>query len=304
MLLLRSRVSIAAVVGLGGLLAATTFTFAAVTPRSHRHKPVHRGPATLVVPDVEGKAYVFAEGMLEDAGFAWRVAGPVHGFAANTVVAQTPAAGTAVLDTGAPVIVLALNRNPRYSEAGLAVDAAPFAGTSVRLPGMAAPRTTLHASKRPHVQPKPQVTTTSLPRVQVTTEHSQTTSTHPRSGVPAARKHHAAPRKHGTSHPRPRAFVVRGAPKEPLDEMPLTARAKLLADWVAAHRKPTPANVRHWLYQHAWIVAGARFGWWHGDEALQTLISVDRQVEREWKMGNRSEAVARRTLAEVHARTH
>ena len=85
--------------------------------------------------------------------------------------------------------------------------------------------------------------------------------------------------------------------------MPLADRAKLLGTWVGAHRKPTAANVRHWLYQHAWIVTGAKFGWWHGEQALQILISVDRQVEREWKMGRRSEALARSALAEVRART-
>src|SRR5690242_16516792 len=60
--------------------------------------------ATLVVPSVVGEAFVFAKGDLGDAGFAWRVAGRVHGYAANTVVAQSPAAGTKVQDTGAPEI--------------------------------------------------------------------------------------------------------------------------------------------------------------------------------------------------------
>ena len=51
-------------------------------------------PAPLVVPDVRKLAFVFAKGELEDAGFAWTVAGSVHGYAANTVVSQTPAPGT------------------------------------------------------------------------------------------------------------------------------------------------------------------------------------------------------------------
>src|SRR4051794_28939766 len=59
-------------------------------------------PRTLVVPSVVGQAYVFAKGTLEDGGFAWQVAGRVHGFAVNTVSRQTPAAGTRVRDTGAP----------------------------------------------------------------------------------------------------------------------------------------------------------------------------------------------------------
>lgn len=36
-----------------------------------------------------------------------------------------------------------------------------------------------------------------------------------------------------------------------------------------------PASVRYWLYQHAWIVAGAKFGWWHGAQARQALAYVE-----------------------------
>jgi len=97
---------------------------------------------------------------------------------------------------------------------------------------------------------------------------------------------------------RPAAFRVTGAPKEPLDEIPLPARARRLEAWVT-RRDPTVANQRHWLYQHAWIVTGARFGWWHGAEALRILIRVDRRVESEWGVGYRSEAVARGALAAV-----
>src|SRR5205085_12488955 len=98
---------------------------------------------------------------------------------------------------------------------------------------------------------------------------------------------------------RPAAFVVRGAPKEPMNEISLPARAHLLGAWVAAHPKPTNANVRHWLYQHAWIVDGAAFGWWHGAQALHMLIGVDRKVEARWGIGRRSEAVARAALVRV-----
>ena len=71
---------------------------------------------------------------------------------------------------------------------------------------------------------------------------------------------------------RPAAFAVPGAPKEPLDEISLPARARLLDAWLTSSRGPTAANERHWLYQHAWIVTGARFGWWHGAAALRVLI--------------------------------
>jgi len=95
---------------------------------------------------------------------------------------------------------------------------------------------------------------------------------------------------------------VPGAPKEPLDEIPLPARARRLETWLTRSRGPTAANERHWLYQHAWIVTGAGFGWWHGAEALRVLIRVDRRVESQWGIGYRSEAVARGALAAVEAR--
>jgi hypothetical protein len=95
---------------------------------------------------------------------------------------------------------------------------------------------------------------------------------------------------------------VPGAPKEPLDEIPLPARARRLEAWLTRSRGPTAANERHWFYQHAWIVTGAGFGWWHGAEALRVLIRVDRRVESQWGIGYRSEAVARGALAAVEAR--
>jgi hypothetical protein len=94
-----------------------------------------------------------------------------------------------------------------------------------------------------------------------------------------------------------------GAPAEPLDEIALPVRARRLDAWLTARHGPTAANERHWLYQHAWIVAGANFGWWHGAEALRLLVRVDRRVESRWGIGFRSEAVARRALAAVEART-
>ena len=83
--------------------------------------------------------------------------------------------------------------------------------------------------------------------------------------------------------------------------MTLPARAVRLDAWLAK-RERTPANVQHWLYQHAWIVTGAKFGWWHGAQALQTLVAVDRKVERMWGVGRRSELVARN--AQAYVRRH
>jgi hypothetical protein len=81
--------------------------------------------------------------------------------------------------------------------------------------------------------------------------------------------------------------------------MTLPARADRLAAWIATNPKLTNANARRWLYQHSWIVTGAKFGWWHGEQALVKLIAVDRRVERIWGIGHRSEAVARAALARV-----
>ena len=95
---------------------------------------------------------------------------------------------------------------------------------------------------------------------------------------------------------------MKGAPAEPLKEMPLAQRAELLSAWIGAHSK-TKANVRHYLYQHSWIVTGASFGWWHGAEALRKLIAADRIAQQRWGIGKKSELVARRALADVEAKT-
>ena len=109
-------------------------------------------------------------------------------------------------------------------------------------------------------------------------------------------------RRQALRPPRTAAFHVPGAPEEPLDEITLPARARRLDAWLSSARGPTAANGRHWLYQHAWILTGAEFGWWHGAEALRVLIRVDRRVESQWGIGYRSEAAARRALAAVEAR--
>ena len=135
-----------------GLAATATLTYAAgrqlgsTPPASTTAAPA----PPLVVPDVRNQAFVFAKGTLEDAGFAWRVLGSVHGYAANTVAAQSPAAGTRVLDTGAPLITLTLKRNSAYSQTGEAADASPYAGT---VPGPGGPFQLQYAA--PAVNPLP-----------------------------------------------------------------------------------------------------------------------------------------------------
>ena len=221
----------------------------------------------LVVPDVRRQAYVFAKGILEDAGFAWRVDGAVEGYAANLVADQLPAPRTRVLDTGAPTITLRLARGG-YPQEGEPEDASPYDGTPVRLADLAsAPPARAPAAVKPAAKP-----------------------------TPAAKPKPKAPAR------RPPDFTFPGARPEPQDELPLPARASKLARWVAAHPKPTDGNVRYWLYQHAWIVTGARQGWWHGAEALRLLIRVDRRTFALWGIGARSESRARAALAEVEAR--
>jgi len=222
----------------------------------------------LVVPSVSGQAYVFAKGILEDAGFAWRVVGSVRGFSSNRVITQSPSAGTRVLDTGAPTITLRLVRGP-YAQLGRPVDVSPYRGTVVRLAGLASLTTpAAKPAAKPKAKPAPKPKAKPVVKTAV---------------KPAAR---------------PAAFTQAGAPKEPLDEISLPARALRLQRW-AANQPKTGANVRHWLYQHAWIVTGAQFGWWHGAQALQTLIAVDRQLERQWGIGGKSQAVATAALAQV-----
>jgi hypothetical protein len=84
--------------------------------------------------------------------------------------------------------------------------------------------------------------------------------------------------------------------------MTLDARARALDAWLSKHPVRSNANVNHWLYQHAWIVTGARFGWSHGEEALRTLVEVDRKIEARWGLGSKSRALAERTLAEIEVR--
>jgi hypothetical protein len=260
-----------AVLVLVALAATAGLTYAAGQQISTSQPPASTTttskPTTVVVPDLRNQAFVFAKEQLQDAGFAWKVEGGVQGFAANTVVSQTPAPGTKLIDTGSPLVVVRLARNSRYAQVGSPADASPYTGTPLKLAGVAA---------------------ATAPKV---TQQQ-----------PAKKQAAAAPAKSTTPAARPPDFVVPGARKEPLDEIPLPDRATALGRWVAGHPKPTNANVKYWLYQNAWVVAGSRMGWWHGAQALRTLIAVDRRTESVWGIGAKSRYVAARALAEVEAR--
>src|SRR5438093_387773 len=128
----------AVVVVLVWVLATAAFTFAAdntiIGPSQSKPTTQAQAPI-LTVPPVGGQAYVFVKGILEDAGFSWRVVGSVHGYASNTVVSQSPAAGLRVVDTGAPTVVLRLARGP-YGEHGKYVDSSSYPGTPIKLVGL------------------------------------------------------------------------------------------------------------------------------------------------------------------------
>jgi len=253
-----------------GLLATATLTYAAERrlQASTAPKPAVTKPTvpTLVVPEVRGQVYVFAEGILEDGGFGWNVPAG-NGYAANLVLAQSPLPGTKVLDTGAPEITLTLASSKHFQ--GTPLNVSPFAPTQLRL--------ATEAAAAPATTPAP------------ATKH-----------VAAAAK--PAAKKAAAPAGRTPDFVVEGAPKEPSDEMPLVNRARMLAAWLAKHRTVSAANEGHFLYQNAWVVDGAKFGWWHGAQALRALIAADRQAQKQWGVGAKSESVARAALAEVEAR--
>jgi hypothetical protein len=251
------------------LLAAASYTFAAGSQQPAPSTTSAAAPAkpdVLRVPDVRGQPYVFAKGILQDAGFAWRVEGAVQGYAANTVVLQDPAPAVRVVDNGAPTVLLRLEHNDDYPERGLPENTAPYAGSSVVL------AKDWRAAQKPVPKPTPAAKPKPKPNP-----------------APAARP----------ARFRKPDFVVPNARREPADELPLPDRARMLDRRLAAASKPTPKVVNFWLYQHSWIVTGALFGWKDGDDALRILIDVDRDLQARFGLGVRSEAVARRALAKV-----
>ena len=268
------------------LLGAATFTLAAdkkATPPTTGADPAQAAkPTVLTVPDVRNKAYVFAKGILQDAGLAWRVRGAVQGYSANVVVWQSPSPGSRVIDNGAPIVSVRLSKNAAYGERGLPENEAPYTGTRVVY------LTDWREAHEQFTQSTSTQATTSEPST-TTAETAPTTTTEPST----------------TTEPEPETrkpdFEVPGAPAEPADEVTLSQRARQLAKRMDAMPKPTNRLVNYWLYQHSWIVTGARFGWHDGAEALRILIKVDQSLERRFDFGARSERVARRALASVEA---
>jgi hypothetical protein len=261
------------------LLGWSTYTLAAGNPASEAQTTTApaepaKAPKFLIVPDTRDKAYVFAKGILQDAGFAWRIDGSVQGYAANEVVGQNPAPGTRVFDNGEPEVALVLRRNSQYGERGLPENESPYGGEKIVLASE-------YWKQQAADKKKPE-------------EPEEPTSTAPApASAPAP-----APEAEPTKQRKP-DFVVPGARPEPADELPLPARARRLEAYLKG-KQPTDEVVNHWLYQHSWIVTGALFGWQDGAQALRILIRVDESLQRRWDIGARSEAKARRALAEVN----
>ena len=280
----------------------------------------------LIVPDVRNQAFVFAKGTLEDAGFAWQVSGSVHGYPANVVVSQSPAAGTPVVNAGTPLITVTLRRNSAYSQTGDAADSSPYAATVAQPAdlngnpiGPAVPAKTpapkAHKTAPKHTATTPAATTPATTTPATTTPATTTTAattpattpattTPATTTTPAAAKPDASAKTATAKYPqtRPAAFAVPGARKEPLDEMPLPDRAAALGSWLGAHKTPTAAAQKYGLYQNAWVVTGAKLGWWRGAEALKTLIAVDRRTQTLWGIGAKSAADAEQALRLVEAK--
>jgi hypothetical protein len=269
------------------LVAGSSATVAAGEQAANRRAKEQRAAQRaerLRVPDVRGQVYVFAKGMLEEEGFAWRVTGGVRGYAANMVVAQIPAPGTRVVDTGAPIVRLTLARNTSFEERGVPENAAPYDGTAV------VPARAESTEEPPQAEPAPQPPAPQPPAPQPPAPQPPAPPPPPQAPQPEAPKRRVPD------------FVVPGAPPEPRDDPSLPTRARLLAERLANEPAPKPALVSHWRFLHAWIVTGARFGWSDGARALRILIRVDRDLQQRWGMGARAEAVARLALAEVERR--
>jgi hypothetical protein len=249
----------------------------------------------LLVPDVRNQAFVFAKGTLEEAGFAWFVSGSVHGYSANVVVSQSPAAGTPVVDAGTPRVTLVLRRGS-YAQTGEPDDISPYAATAP-MPADLAGNPIGPAA--PAATPKAATPVTAKPAKAATTAKTAKTAT-PAKTTKAATPAAKAP---ASLQSRPAAFEVPGGRKEPLDEMALPDRAKALGRWLDAHPTKSSAAAKHWLYQNEWIVTGAKLGWWHGAEALQTLVAVDRHTQSLWGIGAKSAAVAQQALSDVRTRS-
>jgi len=120
-------------VAAAGLLVSATISLAADKPTLAKKPPQASKPRqVMTVPDVRGQLFVFASGALEDGGFGWKVRGAVGGYPSNLVVAQSPAPGTHVLNTGEPTITLHLER--KGAQIGQPQNRSPYGASLIKRP--------------------------------------------------------------------------------------------------------------------------------------------------------------------------
>ena len=152
MKLMRVRITLGRVVALVVLCAlasiALTIVFAHGDSSKSRRKAKVTAPPTKTVPGVVNQPYVFAESALQQQGFGWKVVGPVAGWASAVVSSQSPAQGTKVVDTGAPLVALQLSKPKGLVTQGIPENSSPYAGTEIMLPAGATGTTQTTTSAR------------------------------------------------------------------------------------------------------------------------------------------------------------
>ena len=207
----------------------------------------------------------------------------MRGYAANIVVSQSPAPGTRVIATARRSSSLRLEPKRLYAQTGEPEDARPTGRQPP--PALGSARTaTPTATKRPGDSRATPAATKAAPRRRMRSRAAKTAAAKPAATAPPA-------------------FEVAGRPKEPLDEMSLSDRAKQLAAWVERIR--TDRRERRPLALPAQLDRHRREASAGGDgaDALRTLVAVDNRVQKLWGVGAQSEQVARQTLAKVKERS-
>lgn len=126
-------------VAAAGLLVSATISLAADKPAAVKQPGTHsaKQQQVMVVPDVTHQMFVFASGTLEDNGFGWKVRGAVGGYPSNVVAAQSPKAGTHVVNTGQPTITLHLTR--KGPQSGMPQNRSPYGASVIRRPAKQTP---------------------------------------------------------------------------------------------------------------------------------------------------------------------
>ena len=184
---------------------------------------------------------MFAKGTLEEGGFAWRVAGAVQGYPANTVVSQVPAAGTRVVDTGMPTIQLGLARNGSYAQEGAPENTSPYDGTAIKLPGRPKP------AAKPKPRPKPVAKPRPKPKAARSRKPKTSPSPPPSGGLPGRRRTRRAARRGAADDPSeaPRALACDAPQADHCERQSLALPAPVDRDRRAVRlvaRRPGPRD--------------------------------------------------------------